>query len=296
MTSCSPHPAVERARPLLGTFVSVRVRQLDSAHAYAAIEDAFASVASIHARMSFHDPASDVARLNREAHHGPVAVHPDTIVVLRRAQEIAVETDGCFDVTVAPRLVAWGRLPRLGGACRPDRHATWRDIELCDDETVRFLRPLWIDLGGIAKGYAVDCAAARLSAHGVTRGCVNAGGDLRVIGAAPEPIKLRTDAVADKTAAIVELADGSLASSSGRLPRRRRRCGFEGAHIHGASRRIVGTRRFACVLATRCMDADALTKVVLAEGRRAHGILRRLGATAYLHDARGRWCCLGVGR
>ena len=116
---------------------------------------------------------------------------------------------------------------------------------------MRFRRPLWIDLGGIAKGYAVDCAVAQLWAQGASRGCVNAGGDLRVLGSEPTRIYLRTESVADGALPVVELADGSLASSSGRRLRRRRRGGFVGAHVDGASRRAVGTRRFACVIAER---------------------------------------------
>ncbi len=288
------HPPVERARPHLGTFVTIKVAGLPEADAQAAIEEGFAVVAAVHALMSFHEVASDVSALNRGAARAPVAVAPETFDVLRCALEVAAASGGVFDITIAPILVAWGYLPRPEGAPEPAAGASWRDIELLADGRVRFHRPLWIDLGGIAKGYAVDGAIGRMTAGGAVQCAVNAGGDLRVAGPTAERVVLRT-AAPDDTVPVLEIENGSIASSSGREHIRQYNSRQVGPHVHGRRRGAIGTRSFVSIVAERCMIADALTKVVLAGGQRSEGLLRRYGATAYLHSARSGWRIIGGG-
>jgi FAD:protein FMN transferase len=283
---------VRRCRPLLGTFVEIAASHASPDDAHRAVDAAFDEVALVHRRMSFHDPESDVSRLNREALVRTVAVHPATVAVLRWARLIAESSDGCFDVTVAGELVRRGMLPRPRAPYEPSAEGSWRDVELLEGDRVRFHRPIWIDLGGIAKGYAVDRAIERLGALGTTQGCVNAGGDLRVMGPAVEGVRLRPAAASDGPAAVIQLTNGSLASSSGvgeqRAPER-----FPGLHVHGAHHRRVGSRTFACVIAERCVIADALTKVVLGTRNRGAAILRQYGATAHVFTVRRGWHTVG---
>jgi hypothetical protein len=143
-------PQIRRARPLLGTVVEIGVAAESSdAHLHAAIDAAFAAIEQVHALMSYHDPRSDVSRLNRDAAAAEQKVHPHTYQVLEAAVRMAASSDGAFDPVVAPWLEAWGYLPESGG--RVDSTATWRDVRLSDAGHVRFLRPLRLDLGGIAK-------------------------------------------------------------------------------------------------------------------------------------------------
>jgi thiamine biosynthesis lipoprotein len=243
-------PAVERARPLLGTVVSIRVEDCRSPAAHCAIDAAFAEVALIQRLMSFQDPDSELSGLNRAAASRAVSVHRHTFAVLRWSRAIAQASGGSFDVSAAQR-------PR--GAL-----ADWRDIELLPMRSVRFRRPLRIDLGGIAKGYAVDLAVTRLRALGVRRALVNAGGDLRVLGPDAERIALRSQGQTARLA-VIELANGALATS-------------------GAA---AGTT--VSVLARRCVVADALTKVVMADERAAAAVLRLFGARALRHQSAGNW-------
>ena len=281
-----------RCRPLLGTFVEITASHAGAAEAHRAIDAGFEEIALVHRRMSFHDAESDVSRLNRSALRYAVAVHPATFEVLRWSRLIAESSAGCFDVTVAAELVQRGMLPRPRPGHQADARGSWRDVELLGDHRVRFHRPIWIDLGGIAKGYAVDRAIERLDALGVTQACVNAGGDLRVMGPALERVRLRPAPLSDGPTAVVGLANGSLASSGG-VEGRRDPVRFPGFHVHGAQRRRTGAQAFACVVAERCIVADALTKVVL--GMRAHSvpILRRYRATAYVYGARSGWQTVG---
>lgn len=279
---------ISRARPLLGTLVEISVAGFEEEAAHRAIDRGFAAVAEIHALMSFHKADSDVSRLNAHGLSG-VRVDPHTRTVLLRAQEIAEHSDGLFDVTAAAHLVSWGFLPAPASTHPPESAASWRDIVI-EDDIVRFLKPLWIDLGGIAKGYAVDRAMIAMDLPAHVQAVVNAGGDLRVAGPHPEPVLLRSALITDAVP-LVEIADGALASSSGHEHQRPFHGSFVGPHV-GRAGISVGTNRFVSVAAHDCLTADALTKVVLAAGRDAQRILGHFDAIAYFYEAGAGWVTL----
>ena len=130
---------VRRCRPLLGTFVAVEAEESGrSARAlHALVDAALGAVARVQALLSFHDPASELARLNRAAHVAPVAVDPWTREVLAEALRIARASGGAFDPSVGPALVRLGFLPRPVGAARAAARGSWRDVELLADGRVR---------------------------------------------------------------------------------------------------------------------------------------------------------------
>jgi thiamine biosynthesis lipoprotein len=239
-----------------------------------AIEAGFAAVADIHRLMSFHEAGSDVSRINRAAAGEAVHVDPRTFTVLEQAAALAVESGGIFDITVATQLVARSILPALD-ARAPDPHASWRDIELAAPNLVTLTRPLWLDLGGIAKGYAVDQAFLAMNPGPDIQCVVNAGGDLRVAGPAAERVLLRAP-VTGSAVPVVEIENASLASSEAGDA-------AIGPHLDGVARRGVEAGRFVSVVAQDCLIADALTKIVLAIGAGAEDLLKRHGATAYLY-------------
>jgi len=264
MPSCSPTNAIRRARPLLGVVVSIEAQ---GEHAGEAVEQAFAEIAAVHRLMSFHEARSELSRINREAHLRPVAVDPRTHTVIEFALTLSRQSDGAFDISVAPLLVASGALPAPQGAPAPAAGASWRNIRITA-EGVRFERPLWIDLGGVAKGYAVDCAIETLVRFGVDGACVNAGGDLRVFGSKAHDVLLRSSGGG---APVVTIENGALASSDSQ----------EGRGVHFDAGRHCGSA-FASVLAPNCMIADALTKVVLAKAEAAKPLLDFYGARGLL--------------
>ena len=282
---------IARARPLLGTIVAIRVAGLPETAAIAAVECAFAEIGSVHRCMSFHERDSDLSKLHR-ANGAAIDVDPRTYEVLQRAIGIARESDGVFDPGIAAQLVGWNLLPEPENAQPADAEATWRDIELHGDGRVRLCRPLWIDLGGIAKGFAVDRALAILRAHGCASASVNAGGDLARFGPEAELVVIDPKNGGDRTA--IELADRAIASSSGAPLSTRVRGRWRGAHVHGRKRHAVGVLRSVSVVAASCCVADALTKVVLADLRVGEKLLRRHGARAYLFDEMRGWRTLGA--
>jgi thiamine biosynthesis lipoprotein len=275
---------------LLGTMVAIRVEADDAAAGHRAIDAAFDAVARVHALMSFHEAASDLSRIHRAPVGTRVEVDPQTAEVLRSALAFSAWSDGAFDITVADHLVAQGLLPAPALASAPSAAASWRDVQLDDACGVIVRQPLWMDLGGIAKGYAVDRAVESLRESGIRSACVNAGGDLRLLGQGPHRVAIHpgNDHCARKP--IVEIDEGAIATSTSRALAQTGRS----AHVHGRTRKNMGTQMCVSVAAETCMYADALTKIVLASGTASAPLLERLNATAYLHDADDQWSVLGI--
>ncbi|GLQ87646.1 FAD:protein FMN transferase [Dyella flagellata] len=290
MPSCSPNSTLERVQPLLGTFVSVRVEADDAKAGHRAIDAAFEAIARVHALMSFHAPQSDLSRIHRAPAGMRVVVEAQTAEVLRLALAFSKWSEGSFDITIAGKLVAQGLLPAPSQSRAPDTNACWRDIELDDGHGVVLHHPLWIDLGGIAKGYAVDRAVACLQTHGIRNACVNAGGDLRLLGAGPHRVVLDTGVADLAQQPVLEVDEAAVATSSSRA--------FAASgispHVHGQTQACIGMQDCVSVVANLCAHADALTKIVLASREACEPLLKQLGATAYLHDAHGQWSTLGV--
>ncbi|WP_221792584.1 FAD:protein FMN transferase [Aquisediminimonas sediminicola] len=262
---------ITRCRPYLGTFVEISV---PDRHANA-IEPAFATIAHVQQCMSFHAPDSDLARL-RDAPAGvPVAVDRNTVAVLRVARELYDRSDGLFDVTIGRELVRDGFLPRVSALHLGRYTGCAVDIEIIDDQNVCCHRPMLIDLGGIAKGYAVDRAVEVLIAHQVDEGLVNAGGDLRIFGERVWPIALRD--ADDQIRWTIDLPSCALASSANLQDRRRSRGRMRTPHI-GEGREAVASSQRTSVIADRCIIADAMTKIAMASPALAVPLLNAYGA------------------
>ena len=269
---------LRQARPLLGTIVEMVVDGLGEKAARRAMADAFATVAEVQRRMSYHNPASTLSRINRDAARGAVDVDEWMFAVLSAAAEMHRISGGIFDVTVAPRLEALGFLPATGAV---PSMASFDDVELRPDRTVRFHCPdMRIDLGGIAKGFAVDRAAAALQRSGVPRGLVNAGGDLRAFGDTPFPVAIRHPDDPHATLTTVVLQNAALATSAHYFADRFVPGSTAGPIIDprtGAQTRRI---RSASVRADSAMLADALTKVVMLAGEAALPVLGHFRADA----------------
>jgi len=247
---------LRRARPWLGTLVEISVAaDLETPLLLAAVEVAYAAIAEVHAAMSVHEPASELSRLNRSAHLASVPVNAEVLVVLRAALAFAEGSDGAFDPVVGGRLTTLGLLPVDEVTAAPQ--ANWRDV-LIDGDQVRFRHPLRLDFGGIAKGYAVDLAIEQLRAAGITEAQVNAGGDLRVFGPAPQRIALRDPRAPSQWSQSVELDDQALATSAPYYA-----AGSSSALIDPRSGSAYAGADSISVIAPACLVADALTKVAL---------------------------------
>jgi thiamine biosynthesis lipoprotein len=250
-------------RPVLGTFVEIGVFGPGDETA-SAMAAAFRKLDEFQRLMSFQDRDSELSRLNRSAGHS-VELSSMTLRALRFARGMTVASGGLFNCTVGGALIERGRLPDHGDGAGITV-GTAEDIEL-HGRSARLRRPVRVTLDGIAKGLAVDYALGVLRSHGCVNAWINAGGDLRIIGAIPLPVRLRGGTE------VLSLRDGAFATSA-----------VGTVYDPTIPGEIVDDRGTAVpagtwsVLSTRAWRADALTKVAARAPSAARaGLVARLG-------------------
>lgn len=238
------------------------------------MDRAWDAMAHVHARMSFHEQTSDLAAIRVAQPGETIDVACETVSVLRIALALFEATDGLFDVATGRQLVRSGFLPRAGVDHLGRFAGNSADIEILDDRRVSVKRRVLVDLGGIAKGFAVDQAVQALQAHDVPVGLVNAGGDLRGFGCRDWPVGLRD--ADDVVRSGVAISEGALASSANLHNRRRHRGVAHAPHI-GRNGQPVLTAERITVIADTCVIADAMTKVAMVDMDLADKILATYG-------------------
>ena len=292
-----------RVKPLLGTLVEISIPYRDEAAFLHATDASFARVQAVHQAMSFHEQTSDIHAIARARAGDVVRVSADTFQTLKLALEIERDSHGAFNPTIAPILVARGLLPAPSSSLyeplqTPEPTTLVASIVLDGVDVVRVLQPVWIDLGGIAKGLAVDVAVGSLQLENVAAGLVNAGGDMRVFGARRHTLALRLPNSPSASLNVAELCEFGAATSAGYFHENALRASY------GAHPAIVGDRATTAssvvsvtVIAARCAVADALTKVLWLRGGEdplSRALLARHSASAVLLGADGAITRLGV--
>ncbi len=257
---------VRRARPLLGTIVEIGVSDGDEA----AIKFGFAEIARIHRLMSFHEATSDLGKLHRADTGEIVTIDHDTVAVLRIAAKLREATNGLFNIAIGRQLIRTHFLPRMDAGHLGRFSGDADDIEIVDDCHVRLHRRALIDLGGIAKGYAVDRAVEALKSASVKAGIVNAGGDLRIFGDAAMPIAVRMTRGGYGTA--FEVENCAVASSENTRARRMMHGQVTTPHI-GRNNQPIPIDHTVTVIANTCVIADAMTKVAMVDPALADRLL-----------------------
>jgi thiamine biosynthesis lipoprotein len=270
---------MKRCRALLGTYVEITVSDEDQnkATSSAAIEHAFAAIARVGTLMSFHDTDSDLSRLNAMKPGHDMTVDPWTFEVLQLAQDLHASTQGGFDCGVGGLLVRWGLLPSHDNtaADNASHRSSIADVELLDNCRVRVTQTVCLDLGGIAKGFAVDRAVDALVRSGVREAIVNAGGDLRVLGDTPQPIHVRLPSAPQQLVCLGMLADGAMATSAPYFS-----AAYSGALVDPFAGTVLTAPTSYTVLAPSCAVADGLTKALAVAGQLSPACLQRYSATA----------------
>ncbi len=250
----TPHlNSIRQCRPLLGTYVEIHITadEDDSAILDRSLA-AFDEIGRIQKLMSFHDPDSELTRLNQTAHLAAVEISHDLWRVLAFSQELYRASGGIFDPTIAPELVRRGLLPDHGNPAHVI--SSWDGVVLTET-SIRFAGPLKIDLGGIAKGYAVDRA---LSAIGeAVDATVNAGGDLAMTRWQGRDVEIRTPGSGGRDTFTMPMENRSLATSAAYF------LADQHAIIDPRDRSPFAGKQSASVFAQSCMVADALTKIAL---------------------------------
>jgi thiamine biosynthesis lipoprotein len=178
----------EREEAIMGTRVAVQLWSTDPDLAVRAIDAVMADMHRTDELMSTYKPESQLSQVNAHAYERPVVVDADIIEVMQASLEYSRLSHGAFDVTYASvgYLYDYRRHQHPSekeiAAALPG--VDYRQVQLDPDaRTIRFLKPgMRIDLGGIAKGWAVDRGVEILRRFGIQHAMVNAGGDTRLLG------------------------------------------------------------------------------------------------------------------
>ena len=262
---------------IMGTriYVELWAEDNDKPRGEQAIDAVMDEMRHIDESMSVYKPTSEVSKVNRLAATKPVKISRELFKLLTTALEYSRITEGAFDITYA----SVGYMYDFRERKRPTEQqiasalpaVNYRHVLLDKaTSTVRFSQPgVRIDLGGIAKGYAVDCGIDILKARGYTHALVNAGGDSRVIGdrfGKPWVIGIRHPDHPDQVITRVPLTDSAF-STSGDYERYFDEDGVRYHHIidprtgHSASK-----VRSATVIAPTATRTDGLSKTAFVLG------------------------------
>ncbi len=269
--------------PTMGTRYNVRV---DDAHAPAAEATIAALITAtldrIDRKMSTFRSDSEISELNQAPANQPVRLSMETVGVLSAAIDLAADTGGAFDVTAGPLVNAWGFGPS-GDANGPPSERELADalrhvgsdkitLDTVAGTATKLDADVYIDLSGIAKGYAVDAVDAALAAAGWERTMVDVGGEVRTRGLTAFGRRWRVaieqpDGGVPASPLLVSLVDGALATSGNY-----RNAYFRGDTLVGhtidprTGRPIEHNGVSVSVMAADCMTADALATALMVMG------------------------------
>lgn len=180
-SGCQQPQLYRDSQVCMGTFVEVISPDAQSSRIV------FREIKRVEKLLSKYIPESDISRLNQ---NGKATVSSDTFYVLKMAKEFWQASDGAFDITVGPLLEIWGfkekkyRLPEPAEIIQTLKLIGTEKVLLDEANNIVTLElpQMRLDLGAIAKGYAVDCAVKELRDNGIKSALINAGGDIYCLG------------------------------------------------------------------------------------------------------------------
>jgi len=180
---------------VMGTFARVVAIAQNQKTADRCIQTAFEKLQYVDRTMSGHDSDSQLSKVNREAFEKPVCVDQTLFEVIASAADYSKKTDGAFDITIGPVIELWRDAEKTGKKPTDEQiaaaHKKVGSEKLTLDpekKTIRFkVQGMTLDLGGIAKGYAIDLAIKAMRQNGAMGGMVDVGGDIRCFGVSKNP-------------------------------------------------------------------------------------------------------------
>jgi thiamine biosynthesis lipoprotein len=290
---------LKREEAIMGTAITVELWSDDHEAGVAAIDAVMDEMHRIDRAMSPHKPESELSVINRDAATGAVPVSDEMARLIARAADFSRLSSGAFDITFAAvgQLYDYRRRVRPSEAELAAARAAvgWQSLVLdAQARTVRFVRPgMRIDLGGFAKGHAIDNAATILRRLGIAHAMVSAGGDSRVIGdrrGRPWSIGVRDPRRSGKVVAMLPLENVSI-STSGDYERF---FDAEGVRFHHVIDPSTGKSpsciQSVTILADDGLTCEALSKIVFVLGvERGMALIEsQTGVDAVVVDADGK--------
>lgn len=271
---------------IMGTRISAELWADAGVDGEAAIDAVMEEMRRIDRAMSTYKPDSEVSQVNAKAAQSPVRISDELFALLQQAVRFSEITDGAFDITYASVGFMYDfrrrQLPTEAQIKQALPAINYRHLLLdAKARTVKFTQAgVRIDLGGIAKGHAVDRCIELLQKRGITRALVSAGGDSRIIGdrfGEPWVIGLRHPDRKDEVFQRIPLTDAAM-STSGDYERYFDKDGVRYHHIidphSGHSASLV---RSATIIGPNATTTDGLSKTAFVLGpKKALEIYNRL--------------------
>jgi thiamine biosynthesis lipoprotein len=266
---------LQRCKPLLGTFVDVVVSDNVSDKALIDLSNQlFNQIEMIHLAMSFHDPKSELSIINQYASEYPVELSIDMHIIFQHALALSELTQGDYDLSIGTELVTRQVLP--DHKVHAKEGGSWQDIVVHDD-SVFFNTPLLIDMGGIAKGYAVDKAIESVTTDADIT--INAGGDLRMTHWQNKQVAIRVPYSKSGESITTEMRSAALATSGYYINK------HQYVNRNAATQQKIAEHSVS-VFSDSCMIADSLTKVALLHTN-AENIIQKYNSTLFVLDRDG---------
>lgn len=302
-----PRAPLSDGRYVMGTVLEIAVYVPGRADGHALLDQLFRRSVQLERISTRFDPESDLSRLNRNAGRGPQRVHPELARLLSESSHQARLTHGSFDMTIGPLVELWidaaaeGRRPPAAALARARLRVGFQLLRVdVESATAELLRPgMSVDLGGIAKGFALDGLVAELRRASVESALLSFGqSSLHAHGAPPgeEGWRVLLRDAAGGFAGVVTLRDQAL-SVSGSLGQDFEIEGRRHGHIiNPRSGEPLTQRRLAAVAAASGARAEALAKALLILGEQdGISLLEQVvDAEGLLIDAGGeRWATSG---
>jgi len=287
-----------REEAIMGTAIRVELWSSDRAAGEAAIDAVMQEMHRIDRTMSPHKADSELSIINREAARHAVPLSAEMARLVARAIDFSELSDGAFDITYAGvgQLYDYrlGIKPSDEELARARANVGYRNLILDREErTLRFAREgMRIDLGGFAKGHAVDNSVAILKRHGIANATVAAGGDSHVMGdrgGRPWSIGIRDPRRPGEVVAVLPLEDVSI-STSGDYERFFEQDGVRCHHlIDPKTGKSPNGVRSVTILADDGLTTEGLSKCVFVMGleRGMRLIESQPGVDAVVVDASG---------
>ena len=209
----------------MGTFVTISIYDSKQENLPFIINRAFEEFHLVDELMSSFSGDSEISSINRHSGNDAVAVNSLVCEVVTSAQSVSNRSNGIFDITILPLLKAFGfrtstpRIPSDNELETARALVNYRTVFVDADSHSIGLKTSGqeMDLGGIAKGYAVDRAVAILKSYGIQRAVINAGGDIYAIGAPKDAegwtIGVQHPYFPEKVAGTVFIKDQAIATS-----------------------------------------------------------------------------------
>ena len=284
-----------RTVPMMGTIADLTVVHRDERAAQLAIDAALEALRRVEWSMTRFSAVSDIGRANAGAARDGVRISAETAEVVTRSLRWAEASGGRFDPAIGSVVELWDvanrHEPPLVDTLRPlASRDFWKKVDISVNRewgVVRFNdRDVRLDLGGIAKGYAVDRAVRALRELGVEHAIVNVGGDLFALGDAPDGgrwrVGIRSPHDARRIAETVGVSDQAVATSGDYAQFFRWR-GRRYHHLMDPETAMprVGMSHSVTVVADDCIDADAAATAAYGlEGEAAVRVVRQLSRSA----------------